>query len=245
MRFQYHNTLWVFIAGVLIIVWALYDYAEATEDSPEEGETRRGRYVLKHGEVRNYDSFGNLKTLVTYDNGVKHGLSVLYYPDGKPQLEMTYVRGNREGISRKYYKSGRLYAETPYEDDKLTGIRKTYYRNGRLQSEMPYWRSLPGKGLKEYYTNGNVKELNPRITFSSKGGRFWVSTNYACRSKMFYLGFLINDQYLNEKGDMVVPLPQEDGKFYIDKGRDKEPGISVICACKTKSGNPLIFSTKL
>ena len=80
--------------------------------------TETPKRKVKNGEIRQYTKSDKLKTVVNYDNGIKHGISYLYHDDGKTVfLAMPYNQGKREGTSKKYFERGVLYASTSYSND--------------------------------------------------------------------------------------------------------------------------------
>lgn len=233
MRFQYHNLLWVFLGGALIIlVFSLGRSGSVAEPEMAPSITE------KHGPVKNFDGKGNLKTIVMYDHGVKQGISSTFYENGQVMLEMPYQEGLREGESRKYYKDGSLYAVTPYTNDEVNGTRVTYFRNGRLKAEIPYYRSLNGLGLKEYFVNGEAKEL-PKIAVAQRGG-IWYFSIPDCNKATFYTGALLNNRFLAPDADLVKPLPSSLEGAYLSSTEVGSGSVNVLCRCTTRSGNPYL-----
>ena len=100
---KYHNLLWVFLllcAGAFALLPGSSEeaYAELEE---KEAEKNNRDVALKHGRYESNDNEGNLKSVVNYEYGKKHGVSYLYYPNGNVHLEMPYNTNRREGISKK------------------------------------------------------------------------------------------------------------------------------------------------
>ena len=118
------------LIGILIfasIFLTIFGRSGEVKETPKRG--------LKHGEVKQYSSDKKLKTIVNYNQGIKHGISYLYHKDGETVLlEMPYVNGEREGTSKKYYENGQLYAETSYSKNVLHGPRKLYYSHWTIES---------------------------------------------------------------------------------------------------------------
>ena len=135
-------------------------------DAKEAASKPRERKV-KHGEHRQYTKDKRLKTIVNYNQGIKHGPSYLYHDDGKTVLlSMPYENGKREGVSKKYFKNGKLYASTTYKNDYLHGLRKTYYSSGQVKAELNYGYGNLGLGTKVYFLDGRLKDA-PEITTKS------------------------------------------------------------------------------
>lgn len=236
MRFGYHNILWIFLA-LTIAVFCFMDLSVVNTASQSGAASKE--YAVKNGPIKNYDNNGNLKTLVNYDNGIKEGISYIFYPNGQVMLEMPYRQGKREGESHKYYEDGSLYAVTPYTDDELSGVRRTYYNAGGLKAEIPYFKSLPGLGLKEYDQKGTLKQLP--LIIAHKEGDIWYFSITNCRNATFYAGALLNNQYFSPDHQFVAALPNSPKGAYL-KVNGMPPGsLNVICKCTTKAGHPYVL----
>lgn len=209
-------------------------------DPPNKNEPKNGTY-------KSYDAQGRILSEVTYVDGVKNGTSFLYYPDGKVQLEMTYQEGQRNGLATKYYEDGQVYTMTPYLEDHITGTRITYFRNGQLQAEQPFKNSLPGKGLKEYTSAGVLKEYPSELRQMQSGASLRLFAPDDChRDIEFFIGQLIDDQFLDVKDMRHVRIGQANGIATIDLTRYTPTYLeanSLICKCRTYQGHFLIVST--
>ncbi|MEP1095046.1 MAG: hypothetical protein ABJG78_08035, partial [Cyclobacteriaceae bacterium] len=76
MKFRYHNTFWVFLSIVaLILIFSSVDVSE--ERLTAKLEKKTDSVEKKDGLVKTYASDGSLKTTITYVKGIKHGKSLL------------------------------------------------------------------------------------------------------------------------------------------------------------------------
>lgn len=208
----------------------------------DELEEKATAVTVRDGVVKTNDKYGNLHTAITYDQGVKHGPSYLYYRTGGVMLEMPYVQGKREGKAVKYYEDGEVYAITPYADDEIFGVRKTYFRNGALKAEVPYHNSAPGLGLKEYYQDGTPKPL-PEITIrkvETPEPITWFFTVPGCTKPRFYTGSLFNNSFLVTDPRFVDPLPMQSEEAYLKQEDAEHHPDNLICECTTRAGHPYI-----
>jgi len=112
-----------------------------------------------------YKGGDKLLSEVTYKNGKKNGLSLVYYPNGKVQFEIWYTDDVKDGPAVYYYKSGRKFRESPYRNGVIDGIQKKYYETGLLMAEIPYKQGKVVEGLKEYTQAGKLKTKYPHIIF--------------------------------------------------------------------------------
>jgi hypothetical protein len=202
----------------------------------------------KNGEWINRRTDGTIKTRVIYKNGIKHGVSTLFHPDGKTvQLAMPYKNGKRHGTSQKFFNNGQLYAETSYEDDMLHGSRKTYYRSGKLQSSITYSHGQPFADLKEYFKSGNEKD-QPELKYVRFGNFLNITVdNELCKSPEFFLGnFPANAPFPGV--DALTLLPTSGNETRIDLSVYTPSYLSVqdlVCKCTSSQGNPLILKKRL
>lgn len=232
----------IVIVGTAFIYTTLKSFVEETI-FPEEVVKQ-----ARDGEVKHYSSSGTLKTVINYDQGVKHGMSYQFYQDGKTVLlAMPYLHGKREGVSKKYYKSGKLYAETSYQNDELNGPRKTYYQSGQLKSEVLFLNGNPGTGTTEYFTSGEPKTAYS-IRTEKRGRNILLSVEPACKDALFYVGKLISDRFYDEYSEDLKVLPERSGQSYINIDIFTPSFLryqDIICSCKSSQGNPVILKDRL
>jgi len=227
----------LYFFGLVVVILACSPSAVPTEQSSSG---------VKNGEIVTKRPDGTIKTIVNYKDGIKHGLSYLYYADGKSiQLKIPYVVGARHGISKKYYPDGALYAETPYDSDLLHGVRKTWYSNGNLKAQVPYFQGLTGTGTKEYFVSGKVK-TQPLLFYVVNNNHLTITLDKPCENPRIYIGELIDDQFLaTENLDVFVP---DQGEFRLNLVVYTPSYLAVqdvICTCETSQGNPLIIRKRI
>lgn len=77
--------------------------------------------------------------IVTYKGGQKDGLSMEIDPAGKVQLVEYYKQGRKEGPRKRYHEQGSQIIESAhYHEDLLHGPRIRWYDNGERQEETNY-----------------------------------------------------------------------------------------------------------
>lgn len=233
-------------ALAFLILGFYYDKYQSFSESIEDAKPKEK--VIKNGPIKVYHANGNLKTIVNYKDGVKDGISYLYYDDGETiQLALPYEDGKRQGTSKKYFKTGDLYAETTYEHNDLHGVRKTYFRSGKTKAEFPYGYGFPGVGVVEYLTNGEKKQM-PEITYTQEASIIYLTTSEPCKSAEFHIGSLIEDQYFDELSHDLKLLPRKDGRNYLDLKMftPSYPDLQdIVCVCKSSRGNTLILKKRI
>ena len=246
------HTIKIFwIVGIAIVggfIFAYLSTSETVEATTSDLIPSHSPGALKQGQIDSFDDYGKLKTRVNYKDGLKDGVSYVYYRNGNVQLAMNYESGKREGVSKKYYENGQLYAETPYINDELTGIRKTYYRSGNIMAEAPYSHNLPGVGLREFTTDGNDKGLSQSLSYQVQGTTLILVAPEKCnRDIEFFIAELVDQRYLDDEDPENIRIGQQNGKASIDLNRFTPSYIrykDLVCQCKTAQGNVYITKAK-
>ncbi|WP_370086480.1 toxin-antitoxin system YwqK family antitoxin [Ekhidna sp.] len=244
------NKTQILIALVILSLFGMssvyIDLSELVGSNNEEAVVPEKK--VKHGEVRQYTKDQRLKTVVNYNQGIKHGTSYLYHDDGETVLlAMPYVNGKREGVSEKFYENGNLYASTSYMNDKLHGPRKLFYSNSQSKAVINYGYGHVGIGTVEYLINGEEKEAIT-ITTQKEGSKIWLDTSSPCKDTQFYIGSLIEDTFLNPVDKNIKSLMREGDRYYVDTEVHTPSYLKyqdIICSCESSQGNPIILKSRL
>ena len=59
-------------------------------------------------------------------------------PSATPKAVSEFVDGLRHGMSRVYFPDGKLHSEARYEYGEVVGTDRTWYENGQLEEEITY-----------------------------------------------------------------------------------------------------------
>ena len=231
----------IIIIVLIVSVGTFYTFVWNKVDSVVN--PRDPKKEILDGERKQYYQDGRIRSVINYNQGVKHGPSTLFHPDGKTVLlSIPYQYGKREGISKKYYRTGEIYAETSYKDDLLHGARKVYYRAGPVKSIVNYYQGHPGIGTEEFLTSGKKK---PSIEIEQRrsGTTIEYTTSEGCVDARFYIGQLIEGKFFDSLSDDVEELPRTEGYHYLNTSiANKTEAAMVICSCKSTQGNPIVLS---
>lgn len=245
-----NRTQLIILIGLVALLGLGYvaDQINSLREDPDLAQLIEKTNEVKHGEVIQRTKGGRLKTIINYDNGIKHGMSYLYHSDGETVLlEMPYERGKREGTSKKYYEGGKLYAETNYREDELHGIRTVYYRSGRVRSIVNYWNGLPGIGTKEYLTDGEEKDKF-KITYTRTGNTLSFDVDPYCKETRFYIGTLIEDSFFDPLSRDLRIMPEANGQYIVDLDVYTPSFLQyqdIICSCESTQGNPIVLKRRI
>jgi len=87
----------------------------------------------------------------------KDGVQKAYYKTGVLKSIQSYQNGVRSGITREYYEGGTLKHVINYKDDRIDGIYHIYYPNGALWTKEIYNNGV-FVGRREYDEEGQVIE---------------------------------------------------------------------------------------
>jgi antitoxin component YwqK of YwqJK toxin-antitoxin module len=95
----------------------------------------------------------------SYTNGLKNGMSVTYYPDGKSAVENQWINGKLNGVWHEFYPSGEKKSETHYLNGKRQGESRIYFDSGQIQIEGVYDNDQYSGAWKFFNTDGTMKLL--------------------------------------------------------------------------------------
>ena len=207
---------------------------------------------LRHGPTSNYNTEGQLLSVVNYVNNVKEGTVTNYYvPSGNISSTFEYKEGIKQGDEIWYYESGKEYRITPYVDGKMNGIQKYYYEGGQLMAEVPWKDNYPGKGLKEYREDGSLIDDYPTIVVTKEDHlatansvllKFTLSNKSS--NVKFYRGNPDGEGYLSEDlAEMATQGGMTQILLNLPKGARVDQNVRVSARFETRFGNPFVTNT--
>ena len=86
---------------------------------------------LKQGEWKYYSFYDRTLThSENYEKGQKHGVSTVYYPNGKVSQTILFKNDEKDGVWAQYFETGRLYLKGMFREGKLNGGYIQYHPNG-------------------------------------------------------------------------------------------------------------------
>jgi antitoxin component YwqK of YwqJK toxin-antitoxin module/tetratricopeptide (TPR) repeat protein len=109
-----------------------------------------GPFVLE----TKYES-GAVAARTQYLNGVRHGTSTHFFPDGSKEFEAQYFNDEENGTWKTWHPNGKLRWERTYDMGKMTGTSRIHTLDGKLESEETYADGM-STGYKLYFPNGKV-----------------------------------------------------------------------------------------
>ena len=77
-----------------------------------------------------------------YCNGLLHGPSMFYYPDGRDLLSTWYIHGLIEGRRYQWFPCGAVAFQERYRSGVMEGMQLYYTREGVVKTKLPYSQGL-------------------------------------------------------------------------------------------------------
>lgn len=133
------------------------------------GEKKTGRWTYFSDEKRVSDE--------EFADGLKTGISRIYYPSGELLEEAEWKDNKKSGRYRAFFPSGKPFLECIYSNDQRNGFCVTYYPSGEMEVDAFYREDLPDGDWKYYTENGELSYtlhyssgvlLNPEVLFEAE-----------------------------------------------------------------------------
>ena len=171
---------------------------------------------------REYHPNAQVKSVGSYNKGVKEGVHREYTPEGEVSAAKIYSKGKvtgdgvvdaegrRQGPWKEFYETGELRSEGSYKKGKREGEWVFYYRDGKEEQRGSYNKGNPDGDWKWTYDNGQT----------------W-------REEVFYDGLEegLAIEY-NDAGKVVSKgnylSGEKEGEWFQDLGDDREEGTYVV-----------------
>lgn len=113
------------------------------------------------------DKAPQMKSKVSYVNGIKYGDSTYWYADGSVGFLASYLEGKLHGPNVSYWNNGNLRAVAVYENGKVQGTARQWYVSGEMFKQMHYVDGLEVGLQQAWRKNGklyvNYENINGRI----------------------------------------------------------------------------------
>jgi len=149
------------------------------------------------GPATSYFESGQVKSKLTYRNGIPTGKGVEYFVSGNPHEETDYSNNGRDrkitryqdaagklmqadeqyrnnrpaGTWRDYFPDGKAVrkTETYGPSGRLVGDRITYFENGQIQNRQPYLNGFLGGVGQEYFASGKLRKETTYVRSQIQG----------------------------------------------------------------------------
>lgn len=189
---------------------------------------------------------------VTFNNGVREGLTKTFYQSGKLQRTYWYERGLRQDSSCWFYEEGQLFRTTPYVNDTMNGIQKQYYRTGEIKARLGYKNGFRTDFFQEFTRDGKLVTGYPEVVITkednySKNGSYRITIALSDKKipVNFRRGDLTGGAYDTTKLKKIKTL-QNAGVIDLRKaGTAGQPYVGVVSEILTSFGNRLLVYKKI
>ena len=205
------------------------------------------------GLATSYFESGQVKSKLTYRNGIPTGHGLEYFANGHLREETDYGNNGRDrkitryqdaegkvvqaqelfknnrpaGTWREFYPDGKAVrkAETYGPSGRLLGDRLTYFEAGQVQSRQPYLNGFMGGIGQEFFASGKLRKETTYVRSQIQG---------AFRELREDCTAAVSGQYRNSKQSGVWTYYKEDGKT-VDRTVTYRNGLLVDGAAKPKA----------
>jgi len=179
--------------------------------------------------------------------GQVHGTRLTYFPDGKTVYsKLTFRNGIKDGLSVKYYDNGKVFEMATFENGEKHGPQRKYYKTGELLAVYDYEHGHALPGLKEYTPDGTLIKEYPEVYFREidhLAARSRIDLEISCTWKKGKMKYFV----LQKEGGQTnrVYLITENGsttmQFYIPPGETLEKQVDILAEIPTDLGNILVL----
>jgi antitoxin component YwqK of YwqJK toxin-antitoxin module len=120
-----------------------------------------GKYInqMKEGKWKFFSSSvnGYLIQEEEYQNNMRNGLSLKFYPDSTLAEKVRYINDRREGEWLQYYESGKLFLKSNYTSGMLNGKFEVWFENGNIEYSGYYKNNLRDGRWQIFNEDGTLK----------------------------------------------------------------------------------------
>lgn len=196
------------------------------------------------GIERYKNSKGVVHKEVEFKNGVRDGITRIYYQGGAIEQEVPYKNGLKNGDAKWYYPDGKLFRSTPYENDTINGDQVQYYKNLKVKARIRYKDGKRIPLIDEYEMNGTRVKDYPQLVYRAndqykeKGVyKIYVEMSNLAEDVTYYRGDFVNG-YLDLSA--CSQLKQTATTGYLDMVKTQgsnNDSVVVVAGYLTPFGN--------
>jgi hypothetical protein len=202
--------------------------------------------------IKQYMSGNQISVETTFKNGVKEGLTKMYYQSGNLSHTSWYRNGLKEDTGKWYYEEGQLFRATPYNRDTIDGIQIQYFRTGNIKARIGYKKGLRTFFIQEFDMNGKLASGYPQLVVNVKDdygtkGRYRISLGLSDRSTKvkYYLGDF-GSGVLDTARSVQIQTIDGIGTLDLKKtGTPQEDSVDVLAEIRTSYGNKYLVHKKI
>lgn len=193
---------------------AFFEKGELTNEFKEFYENGEIKYSGKFekgkkiGDWTEYFESGGVKSFMPYVNGLIEGDGFYYYPEGGVQIQLSYLQGKLNGIYQNFLPDGKIKEKGNFLNGSPHGDWSLFGAEGELLSQGSFTNGIPtGEWIEQedilpdYYRKGNYKNglKEGEWHLTDRAGKLYQTENYQEGKLMTVGGFLLSDQFLENK----------------------------------------------
>ena len=202
--------------------------------------------------IKQYMSGNQISVETTFKNGVKDGLTKMFYQSGNLSHTSWYENGLKEDTGKWYYEEGQLFRSTPYKRDTIDGIQIQYFRTGKLKAKIGYKKGLRTFFMQEFDMNGKLVSDYPQLVVNIKDdygtkGIYRISLGLSDQStKVNYYRGDFGNRIFDTTRSVKIKTINGTGTLDLKKtGTPQEDSVDVLAAIRTLYGNNYLVHKKI
>ena len=124
------------------------------------------------------------QSMETFSDGIRDGLTTLWYKDGGKEKEGNYQNDKAMGKWMWWYPDGKVKQVVNYINGEVDGVYEIYYSNGQLWAKIKYSTGKPWESLEHYFNDGTpvgkntLKDGNGQLFSYDENGNLQLTTTY-------------------------------------------------------------------
>ncbi len=124
-------------------------------------KSHRGVTYLKTtpitGVVFTLNNQNDTTALVSYTEGKRDGVEILYYSNGQKRSVRYYAKGWKIGEHQGWHPNGQQSFIYHFTDDMFDGSQREWLENGRLYSDLNFDHGVESGAQRVWYADGTIK----------------------------------------------------------------------------------------
>ncbi len=202
--------------------------------------------------IKTYTSGNKVVKEVSFENGVRHGLTKTFYPGGQVYQTFWYENDKKEDSARWYYPEGRLFRTTPFRNDTVDGIQKQFYRSGVVRAKIGFKKGYRTPYFAEYNQDGKLLQNYPDVVvktadeYKSRGlYRIGLELSDKSTKVQFFRGEFYNGIYDTAR---CAKISTVNGKATLVLKKTGKPGqnyVGIIAEVRTPLSNKKLLYNKV
>jgi antitoxin component YwqK of YwqJK toxin-antitoxin module len=240
----------IFIVAALITVTGCKGRTNAAKEL-SVAEDSVSRPDTGYTGIKQFMSGKYIVSEVTFQNGIRQGLTKTFYKSGRLQRTYWYKDGLRQDSSCWYYEEGQVFRVTPFVNDTVNGIQKQFYRTGQIKAKMGYSKGLRTPFFQEFTREGKLVTGYPEIVVKAQDnykttGQYDIAISLSKKADVrFFRGEFTNGLYDTTRLKKIKTY-ENTGYLNLKKtGTAGKSYVGVIGEVLTDFGNRILIYKKI